>query len=171
MSDYPRIRVRHSLFAFRNIEPFDLAAYMEWNQKQTADPENRAAQQDSQACPKDDRTLSQQSAQSQQADSRPGSALSCTEQTSSHKPELGSPGREVHLDSSLERTAASVGEVCSSENSASDSGCTQELSFAEIAELIQSGKPIPGLSQIEVVPTNEAPTPSQLPRAKKPWEE
>ncbi|KAL8598563.1 hypothetical protein ACOMHN_051351 [Nucella lapillus] len=66
-----------------------------------------------------------------------------------------------------------VKSVCSVNNKTAadhDDG-QRELSFAEVAELIQSGKPIPGLAQVEVLPTNVTPTPAKLHRVKKPWEQ
>lgn len=146
---------------------------MEWSQKQTAEPETRTSPQDSQARPADDK--SHQSARSQQADGAGSqSHLSNKQQTLNRKPESSLQGPEEQPDSSFGSNIGvvlNVEAVHSSGGSQPDSECSSELSFAEIAELIQSGKPIPGLAQIEVVPTNEAPTPSQLPRAKKPWEE
>ena len=59
----------------------------------------------------------------------------------------------------------------------SDSNHTPEdaeestLSFAEIMEYIEAGKPVPGLKQVDVDATNEQPTESVLAKKKKPWED
>ncbi|CAL1539794.1 unnamed protein product [Lymnaea stagnalis] len=44
------------------------------------------------------------------------------------------------------------------------------LSLAELAELLQSNKPIPRLRALNVQPSNAEPTPSTLSRRLKPWE-
>lgn len=44
------------------------------------------------------------------------------------------------------------------------------LSFAEVMRLVEAGEEIPGLSKVDIKPSNEPPTPSQLVRRLKPWE-
>ena len=44
------------------------------------------------------------------------------------------------------------------------------LSLAEIAEMIQNNQPIPGVINLDVKVTNENPTPSTMVRKLKPWE-
>ena len=152
---------------------------MEWNQKkQTTEPESKTSQRDSQACPESD-DYSHPSARTEQQADGSSSQLpySCTQQasdSSSQEPESSALGLRTggQLDGSS-TVVIKMEEACTCSGASGqlDSECSEALSFAEVAELLQSGKPIPGLAQIEVVPTNEAPTPSQLPRAKKPWEE
>ncbi|BFZ16580.1 hypothetical protein BsWGS_19619 [Bradybaena similaris] len=45
-----------------------------------------------------------------------------------------------------------------------------DLSLAEVAELIQNNQPIPGAVSVHVEPSNAEPTPSKLMRKMKPWE-
>uniref|UniRef100_A0A8C6MKL5 Peroxisomal membrane protein PEX14-like KPWE domain-containing protein n=1 Tax=Nothobranchius furzeri TaxID=105023 RepID=A0A8C6MKL5_NOTFU len=47
---------------------------------------------------------------------------------------------------------------------------TTHLSFAEVMQLVQDGKEVPGVSKLDIQPCNQSPTPSQLQRALKPWE-
>uniref|UniRef100_A0A3Q3MFM3 Peroxisomal membrane protein PEX14-like KPWE domain-containing protein n=1 Tax=Labrus bergylta TaxID=56723 RepID=A0A3Q3MFM3_9LABR len=44
------------------------------------------------------------------------------------------------------------------------------LSFAEVMKLVQEGKEVPGVKQLDVKPTNQSPTPSHMDRILKPWE-
>ncbi|KAF7695314.1 uncharacterized protein LOC124399718 isoform X1 [Silurus meridionalis] len=45
-----------------------------------------------------------------------------------------------------------------------------QLSFAEVFQMIQEGKEIPGLQKLDIKPCNQLPTSSQMPRKLKPWE-
>lgn len=47
---------------------------------------------------------------------------------------------------------------------------TTQLSFAEVMRLVQEGKEVPGVERLEVKPSNQSPTPSQMGRVLKPWE-
>ncbi|XP_022043668.1 uncharacterized protein LOC110946437 [Acanthochromis polyacanthus] len=47
---------------------------------------------------------------------------------------------------------------------------TQQLSFAEVMRLIQEGKEVPGVKKLDIQPSNQSPTPSQMVRILKPWE-
>lgn len=46
----------------------------------------------------------------------------------------------------------------------------KQLSFAEVMRLVQEGKEVPGTKKLDVKPTNQSPTPSQMERRLKPWE-
>ncbi|PVD23396.1 hypothetical protein C0Q70_16665 [Pomacea canaliculata] len=50
-------------------------------------------------------------------------------------------------------------------------GDNEELSFAEIVKCIQKGRTIPGIMSLEVVASDQSPTPSNLRRSRKPWEQ
>lgn len=56
----------------------------------------------------------------------------------------------------------------STETSA-DTGAAQ-LSFAEVMLLVQEGKDVPGVTKVDIQPSNQSPTPSQMGRILKPWE-
>ncbi|KAG7216000.1 hypothetical protein INR49_003522, partial [Caranx melampygus] len=45
-----------------------------------------------------------------------------------------------------------------------------QLSFAEVMRLIQEGKEVPGALKLDIKPSNQSPTPSQMERVLKPWE-
>lgn len=45
-----------------------------------------------------------------------------------------------------------------------------QLSFAEVMQLVQEGKEVPGVRKLEVKPSNQSPAPSQMERLQKPWE-
>nr|XP_029995868.1 uncharacterized protein C6orf226 homolog [Sphaeramia orbicularis] len=47
---------------------------------------------------------------------------------------------------------------------------TQQLSFAEVMRLVQEGKDVPGALKLDIQPSNQSPTPSQMERRLKPWE-
>uniref|UniRef100_A0A1A8EL86 Uncharacterized protein n=2 Tax=Nothobranchius korthausae TaxID=1143690 RepID=A0A1A8EL86_9TELE len=47
---------------------------------------------------------------------------------------------------------------------------TTHLSFAEVMQLVQEGKEVPGVSKLDIEPCNQSPTPSQMQRVLKPWE-
>uniref|UniRef100_A0A3B5AEJ9 Peroxisomal membrane protein PEX14-like KPWE domain-containing protein n=1 Tax=Stegastes partitus TaxID=144197 RepID=A0A3B5AEJ9_9TELE len=47
---------------------------------------------------------------------------------------------------------------------------TKQLSFAEVMRLIQEGKEVPGVKKLDIQPSNQSPTPSQMVRTLKPWE-
>lgn len=44
------------------------------------------------------------------------------------------------------------------------------LSFAEVMRLVQEGKAVPGVTKLDVEPTNQTPAPAQMERIRKPWE-
>lgn len=46
----------------------------------------------------------------------------------------------------------------------------KQLSFAEVMRLVQEGKEVPGVTKLDIQPTNQSPTPSQMERRLKPWE-
>lgn len=50
-----------------------------------------------------------------------------------------------------------------------DMGAAQ-LSFAEVMRLVQEGKEVPGVAKLDIQPSNQSPTPSQMERILKPWE-
>uniref|UniRef100_A0A3Q4MGP4 Peroxisomal membrane protein PEX14-like KPWE domain-containing protein n=1 Tax=Neolamprologus brichardi TaxID=32507 RepID=A0A3Q4MGP4_NEOBR len=45
-----------------------------------------------------------------------------------------------------------------------------ELSFAEVMRLVQEGKEVPGVTKVDIQPSNQNPTPSRMERMLKPWE-
>lgn len=45
-----------------------------------------------------------------------------------------------------------------------------QLSFAEVMRLIQEGQEVPGALKLDIKPSNQSPTPSQMERVLKPWE-
>lgn len=45
-----------------------------------------------------------------------------------------------------------------------------QLSFAEVMRLVQEGKEVPGVTKLDINPTNQTPAPSQMERILKPWE-
>lgn len=45
-----------------------------------------------------------------------------------------------------------------------------QLSFAEVMQCIQEGREIPGVKKLDITPSNQSPTPSQMERIHKPWE-
>ncbi|GAA6216590.1 uncharacterized protein C6orf226 homolog [Lates japonicus] len=60
-----------------------------------------------------------------------------------------------------------------SKNQAAESSAETEvkqLSFAEVVHLIQEGKEVPGAKKLDIKPSNQSPTPSQMERICKPWE-
>lgn len=59
--------------------------------------------------------------------------------------------------------------VCSSQTAQASAEGTR-LSFAEVMQLVQEGKEVPGVRKLDVKPTNQSPTPSQMERMRKPWE-
>lgn len=46
----------------------------------------------------------------------------------------------------------------------------KQLSFAEVMRLVQEGKEVPGAIKLDIKPSNQNPTPSQMERIPKPWE-
>uniref|UniRef100_A0A3B4XL31 Peroxisomal membrane protein PEX14-like KPWE domain-containing protein n=1 Tax=Seriola lalandi dorsalis TaxID=1841481 RepID=A0A3B4XL31_SERLL len=46
----------------------------------------------------------------------------------------------------------------------------KQLSFAEVMRLIQEGREVPGTIKLDIKPSNQSPTPSQMERVLKPWE-
>lgn len=47
---------------------------------------------------------------------------------------------------------------------------TKQLSFAEVMRLVQEGKEVPGVTKVDIQPSNRNPTPSRMERMLKPWE-
>lgn len=47
---------------------------------------------------------------------------------------------------------------------------TKQLSFAEVMQLVQEGKEVPGVVKPDIQPSNRSPTPSRMQRVQKPWE-
>uniref|UniRef100_A0A3Q1JUH2 Peroxisomal membrane protein PEX14-like KPWE domain-containing protein n=1 Tax=Anabas testudineus TaxID=64144 RepID=A0A3Q1JUH2_ANATE len=47
---------------------------------------------------------------------------------------------------------------------------TAQLSFAEVMQLVQAGKEVPGAIKLDIKPSNQSPTPSRRERIMKPWE-
>uniref|UniRef100_A0A669B6J3 Peroxisomal membrane protein PEX14-like KPWE domain-containing protein n=1 Tax=Oreochromis niloticus TaxID=8128 RepID=A0A669B6J3_ORENI len=47
---------------------------------------------------------------------------------------------------------------------------TKQLSFAEVMRLVQEGKEVPGVTKVDIQPSNQNPTPSRMERMLKPWE-
>ncbi|XP_037539748.1 uncharacterized protein C6orf226 homolog [Nematolebias whitei] len=45
----------------------------------------------------------------------------------------------------------------------------QQLSFAEVMQLVQEGKEVPGVKRLDIKPSNQSPTPSQMKQVLKPW--
>lgn len=46
----------------------------------------------------------------------------------------------------------------------------KQISFAEVMRLVQEGKEVPGAKKLDIKPTNQSATPSQMERILKPWE-
>lgn len=69
---------------------------------------------------------------------------------------------------SLSDSDSGVGNNRTAETSA-ETEATQ-LSFAEVMRLVQEGKEVPGVTKLDVKPTNQRATPSQMERMLKPWE-
>nr|XP_019951473.1 PREDICTED: uncharacterized protein C6orf226 homolog [Paralichthys olivaceus] len=46
----------------------------------------------------------------------------------------------------------------------------KQLSFAEVMRLVQEGKEVPGAKNLDIKPSNQSPSPSQMERRRKPWE-
>lgn len=71
----------------------------------------------------------------------------------------------------LDQRTPSVSEI--SENQTAETSAETEakqLSFAEVMRLVQEGKEVPGATKLNIKPTNQSPTPSQMGRRLKPWE-
>lgn len=45
----------------------------------------------------------------------------------------------------------------------------RQLSFAEVMQLVQEGKEVPGVKRLDIRPSNQNPTPSQMQQVLKPW--
>lgn len=69
----------------------------------------------------------------------------------------------------MDPEAVSHSGVCSSQTAQASAEGTR-LSFAEVMQLVQEGKEVPGVRELDVKPTNQSPTPSQMERMRKPWE-
>ncbi|XP_041358610.1 uncharacterized protein LOC121375297 [Gigantopelta aegis] len=79
-----------------------------------------------------------------------------------------SNGLLTHPVSSVQNVDESLTNKTDTQRPASPVSCPQN--FSELMEIIQSGKPVPGIIHIDVKPTNTLETPSAIHRVKKPWE-
>ncbi|KAG9333237.1 hypothetical protein JZ751_012957 [Albula glossodonta] len=85
-----------------------------------------------------------------------------------------------HLETELEGEKQTASEVTAlrpqtgAESAVTDTllvtGECQPLSFAEVFRLIQAGEDVPGIQKLDVKPSLQSPTASQMPRRPKPWE-
>uniref|UniRef100_A0A3Q3WRW0 Peroxisomal membrane protein PEX14-like KPWE domain-containing protein n=1 Tax=Mola mola TaxID=94237 RepID=A0A3Q3WRW0_MOLML len=66
------------------------------------------------------------------------------------------------------RSDSGVGNNLTSQTSAETQA--MPLSFVEVMRLVQEGKEVPGVTKVDVEPTNQSPTPSRMERMLKPWE-
>lgn len=55
------------------------------------------------------------------------------------------------------------------EDTCADTAAPQ-LSFEEVMRLVQAGEEVPGVTKLDIQPSNQSPTPSQMERMLKPWE-
>ncbi|KAL1020961.1 hypothetical protein UPYG_G00006930 [Umbra pygmaea] len=67
-------------------------------------------------------------------------------------------------------TADSEPVVCGSSTGMTSVNTDEPLSFQEVIRLVQAGQEVPGLSKLDIKPNNQNPTPSQMERRRKPWE-
>ncbi|KAK7488523.1 hypothetical protein BaRGS_00020308 [Batillaria attramentaria] len=149
----------------RNVEPFEYATYVRWKESQAC--REVKLQGDSSLKVADTQNSEDQSdTPSKEVLSGSLSDNVCTDLGTNECSAVSSDISSSHC------TDVSNSEQMQHTLLVSDSSTSNnDLSFAEIAELIQEEKPIPGLVQMDVVATNLPPTPSSIPRAKKPWEE
>ncbi|KAI1890265.1 hypothetical protein AGOR_G00151960 [Albula goreensis] len=85
-----------------------------------------------------------------------------------------------HLETELEGEKQTASEVTAlrpqtgAEPAVTDTllvtGECQSLSFAEVFRLIQAGEDVPGIQKLDVKPSLQSPTASQMSRRPKPWE-
>lgn len=78
----------------------------------------------------------------------------------------------THADYSLEhldQRTPSDSDADISKNQTAETETTK-LSFAEVMQLVQEGKEVPGAIKLDIKPSNQSPTPSQMERILKPWE-
>lgn len=77
-----------------------------------------------------------------------------------------------HAEQLDQRTSSqSHSDIC--ENPTADTSAhteVRQLSFAEVMQLVQEGKEVPGITKLDIQPSNQSPTPSQMERRLKPWE-
>lgn len=66
--------------------------------------------------------------------------------------------------------ADSNSDICESTTGGTSANTDAALSFEEVFRLVQAGEEVPGLSKLDVKPNNQTPTPSQMERRPKPWE-
>uniref|UniRef100_A0A8C7VLE7 Peroxisomal membrane protein PEX14-like KPWE domain-containing protein n=1 Tax=Oncorhynchus mykiss TaxID=8022 RepID=A0A8C7VLE7_ONCMY len=52
----------------------------------------------------------------------------------------------------------------------SDLSSSFKIPTLEVFRLVQAGEEVPGLSKLDIKPNNQTPTPSQMERRPKPWE-
>lgn len=163
--DMNRIR---AFYYTRNIEFFYYAVYMRWRQDQHI-PAAKKSHDDTEVSGDSKCTTTSDDPYTQVcvATVQASADTSTASHTHDREPDDASPcenvtGQNICVGNASQRHSTS--------DFGRNAGENVELSFAEIAELIQEGKPLPGLTQVEVVPTNLSPTPSSLPRAQKPWE-
>lgn len=89
-------------------------------------------------------------------------------QWTSDSPQVNHTDDEQQDQSSLLDCLDGVGDKQTAESYAEAE--TTQLSFAEVMRLVQEGKEVPGVKRLEVKPSNQTPTPSQMGRVVKPWE-
>ena len=170
---------KNVLICYRHVEPFDFSTYIKWRQEQkretshisykgTTHTPGNCSDQDSQSS--SDKVPAAMSAplQPAKATGETEASSSGPDPSSEDRPIQPTTNSQSNSDGSMETHAVKEGDQERNNLVVSDND--QELSFAEIAELVQSGQPIPGLNTVEVLPTNQDPTPARLHRAKKPWE-
>nr|XP_029912223.1 uncharacterized protein C6orf226 homolog [Myripristis murdjan] len=78
---------------------------------------------------------------------------------------FGSSG--VRLDCSVASSDCSIS--TKTEDTCADTAAPQ-LSFEEVMRLVQAGEEVPGVTKLDIQPSNQDPTPSQMERRPKPWE-
>ncbi|CDQ69180.1 unnamed protein product [Oncorhynchus mykiss] len=66
--------------------------------------------------------------------------------------------------------ADSNSDICESTTGGTSAKTDAALSFEEVFRLVQAGEEVPGLSKLDIKPNNQTPTPSQMERRPKPWE-
>ncbi|XP_014840607.1 PREDICTED: uncharacterized protein C6orf226 homolog [Poecilia mexicana] len=78
--------------------------------------------------------------------------------------------RWISLSCNNQQDQTAQSDPDSNETETSADGETKQLSFAEVMQLVQEGKEVPGVTKPDVQPSNQSPTPSQMQRVQKPWE-
>lgn len=84
----------------------------------------------------------------------------------------GAHAIQVHGEQEDQRTPSDSDCGPSTNQTAQTSAEAEEspLTFAEVMLLVQQGKEVPGVTKVDVKPTNQSPTASQMERILKPWE-